>query len=122
MLTFPKVSTKDVGAYCAKALMAESPQPALRTVTLFGPEHVSSLDLKKTIEEITGKEGKLITIEREGLRDFFAKEVPEVYAQEFADMIISILPGGKISQDFEDGEDTIRCDVKLVDVLREFSS
>lgn len=122
MLTSSKVSVRDVGAYCAKALLAESPQPALRSVTLFGPRHVSALDLKKAIEEVTGKEGKLTIIERHELRDFFTKEVPEVYAQEFADMIVAILAGGNISHDFEDGEGKVRGELELVDVLRDLAS
>jgi uncharacterized protein YbjT (DUF2867 family) len=116
------VSVRDVGAYCAKGLLAESPQPALRAVTLFGPRHVSALDLKKAIEEVTGKEGELIVIERDQLRDFFLKEAPEVYAQEFTDMILAILEGGKISKFQDDDEEKVRGELELVDVLRELAS
>lgn len=113
---------KDVGAHCAKALLAESPQPRLSTVSLFGPEHVSSLDIKKAIEEVTGKEGKLTIIERHELRNSVGHELPDAAAKEYEEMILAILAGGNISQDFEDGEDKVRCELKLVDVLRDLAS
>jgi hypothetical protein len=115
------VSVRDVGAFCAQALLASDSQPGVRTTTLFTRRY-SSLDVKKAIEEVTGKEGKLVVVEKDQLEAAFAKEVPEFYAKEFAEMIISLLPGGIMTENMGDLEDSARGQLELVDVLREIAS
>lgn len=117
------MSVKDVGALCAKALLEKSSQPGSRVVNLFGPRHYSTLDLKEAIEEVTGKQGKLITIEKDGLQDLFAKEgIPQQYVQEYVDMILSMLAGGTMDGDLAYLEDTAVGGLELVDVLRDMAS
>ncbi|KAI5921700.1 hypothetical protein F4810DRAFT_330218 [Camillea tinctor] len=118
----PMVSVRDVGEYCADSLLDESTRPALRTVELFGPRLYSSLDVKRAIQEVNGKDGTLITIEKDKLVEFFARHVPKMYAQEFADMTTAMLPGGIMAGDFEPGENSVKGKLELGDVLRHMLS
>ncbi|KAI0600126.1 hypothetical protein F4775DRAFT_92096 [Biscogniauxia sp. FL1348] len=107
---------------CAEALLDKSERPAFRCVDIFGPQHYSSLDVKRSIEEVTGKDGTLITIEKDKLAEYFAHHIPEVYAQEFADMVTAMLPGGIMAGDFEPGENSVRGKLELGDILRHMIS
>ncbi|KAI0381453.1 hypothetical protein F5Y04DRAFT_271024 [Hypomontagnella monticulosa] len=115
---FPMVSVQDVGRYCANALLDVSTWPSFRCVNLFGPRLYSPIDVKNAVEAVTGKKCQLITIEREGLADYFAQHVPQSHVQEFVDMIVALLPGGIAAGDFGYGEDTIRGTAELVDAVR----
>ncbi|KAI1498825.1 hypothetical protein F5X99DRAFT_307595 [Biscogniauxia marginata] len=116
------LSVKDVGEYCANALLDESTWPALHSVDLAGPRHYSPLDVKNAIEQVTGKEGELVTIEKDQLAGYFALHVPKVYVQEFVDMVISWLPGGIMVGDFVNGEHTVTGKTELVDAFRDMIS
>ncbi|KAI1488077.1 hypothetical protein F5X96DRAFT_680750 [Biscogniauxia mediterranea] len=118
----PMVSVRDVGEYCAEALLDKSTRPAFHCIDVFGPRLYSSLDVKRSIEEVTGKDGTLVTIEKDKLVEYFAHHVPEVYAQEFADMVTAMLPGGIMAGDFEPGENSVRGKLELGDVLRHMLS
>lgn len=110
---------KDVGDYLAQALLDTTSRPGISSVTLFGPRHYSSLDVKEALEQVTGNKGELITIEKDKLATYFANHVPPAYAEEFAGMVLATLPGGTMAGDFEDGENTFRGKTELVDGLRE---
>ncbi|KAH6880002.1 hypothetical protein B0T10DRAFT_581962 [Thelonectria olida] len=116
----PMVSAKDVGEYFANALLEESAKPGLQHVDLYGPRHYSSLDVKKAIEDVTGKEGELVNIERDALSQWYEKHVPKVYAQEFADMILGALPGG-VMEHFDDQPQIVRGKTELGDAMREMA-
>ncbi|CAH0045099.1 unnamed protein product [Clonostachys solani] len=115
----PMLSVKDVGDYLAQALLDTTSRPGISSVSLFGPRHYSSLDVKEALEQVTGNKGELITIEKDRLATYFAAHVPPAYAQEFADMVIATLLGGTMAGDFEYGENTVRGKTELVDGLRE---
>ncbi|KAL1855369.1 hypothetical protein Daus18300_011087 [Diaporthe australafricana] len=116
------VSIKDIGECCAKTLLREPTGQGLLDVKLLGPRLYSSLDIKDAIESVTGKKGRLVTIPRGGLADYWAKLIPEAYVQEFVDFTTAQLSGGTIAQDHVYLEDTIRCKRDLVDDLREMVS
>lgn len=116
------MSIKDVAAYCAKALLDHSRRPSPQYVRIFGPRLHSSLDVKKALEEVTGKEGTLITIPPEGLAEFFAKELPAPYVQDFVELITAQLPGGISEGEYEYRDDTVRGEVELLDGLRGIAS
>lgn len=111
-----------MGEYCAEALLDASPRPTPQYVKLFGPRFYSSLDVKKAIEEVTGREGTMVTIPPEGLAEYFAKELPAEYVQEFVEFMKAQLSGGIIERDYGYGEDTILGKVELVDGLRDIAS
>ncbi|KAM5344642.1 hypothetical protein ACJ41O_013177 [Fusarium nematophilum] len=114
----PMVSAKDVGDYCANALLDTSTGPALRTASLFGPHLYNSLDFKEAIEAVLGKSIQLKLISKEGLAEFWAQQVPRAYVHEFVDLITALLPGGVSTGDFKYDENTARGKVELVDALR----
>lgn len=109
---------QDISQYCAAALVDESVNPGFREAALFGPRLYSSLDIKHAVEEVTGKQATMKVIKKENLVSWFEGQVPKFYAQEFADMVISILPGGTLEEDFVYGENTVRGKVDIVDALR----
>ncbi|VUC31427.1 unnamed protein product [Clonostachys rosea] len=115
----PMLSVKDVGDYLAKVLLDTTSRPGVSSVSLFGPRHYSSLDVKEALEQVTGNKGELVTIDKDKLATYYANHVPPAYAQEFADMVIATLPGGTMAGDFEYGENTVRGKIELVDGLRE---
>lgn len=107
-----------MGAYCANALL-QAPSPGLRSVDLFGPQLYSALDIKKAAEEITGKQAKLKLVKPEGLNDYFATHMPKNCADEMAEMIMALLPGGVLTQSFAYDESTVRGKISLIDSMRE---
>ncbi|KAJ4162302.1 hypothetical protein NW754_013736 [Fusarium falciforme] len=115
----PMVSLKDISEICANSLLAETAKPNPHYFKLFGPRSYSALDLKKAVEEVTGKTVELKLIERDQLSEFFAKQLPEPYVQELVDMTTAGLPGGVINKDFVYDDDTVKGRVELVDTLRE---
>lgn len=116
-----QLSVMDVGNYCAEALLKPA-KPGQSSVKLFGPRLYSPLDVKQSVEAIAGKEARLATVDKEHLASWFAKHVPQTYAQEFADMVTAILPGGIMSRDFEYDETTVKCKTELADSLRRLVS
>lgn len=112
------MSTKDVGEYLAKALLADSVDPNARDVRLFGPRHYSALDVKEAIETVTGKKGELSVVPPDGLAEYWAKSLPASHVPDFVVFIRSMLPGGVIAQDYEDGTDSVRLKTDLLDELR----
>lgn len=113
------MSLKDISEVCANSLLSETSKPSPHCFKLFGPRSYSPLDLKKAVEEVTGKEVELKLIEKDQLAEFFAKQLPEPYVQEFVDMTTAGLPGGVIDKDFVYDDDTVKGRVELVDTLRE---
>ncbi|KAF4981582.1 hypothetical protein FZEAL_2648 [Fusarium zealandicum] len=117
--TIPMVSLKDIGKHCASSLLSKSTKPSPHYTKLFGPRFYGALDLKKAVEEVTGKEVELKLVENDQLANFFAELLPEAYVQEFVDMTTGGLPGGIIAKNFVYDDDTIKGQVELVDTLRE---
>lgn len=105
-----------------KALLDPATRPSLEYVRIFGPRLYSSLDVKKALEEVTGKEGTLITIPPEGLAQYFAKELPSTYVEEFVEHMTAQLPGGVSAGDYEYKDDTVKGEIELVDGLRGIAS
>lgn len=118
-LTFSQLSTKDIGQYCAETLLADAIDPSKRDVRLFGPQHYSPLDVKEALEVVTGRKGEMILVPEAGLAEYWGKQIPEVYLPEFVKFIKAQLPGGVMAQDYEDGEDSVRCHTSLEEELRE---
>lgn len=112
------MSIKDVAAYCVKALLDKAPRPYPHYVRIFGPRLYSSLDVKSALEEVTGKEGRLVTIPPEGLGEYLAKELPEMYVPDFVEFMMAQLPGGIAEREYDYREDTVRGEVELVDGLK----
>ncbi|KAF9873073.1 cytochrome P450 [Colletotrichum karsti] len=104
----PMLSTKDIGEYCAKTLLADRIDPSKRDVRLFGPRHYSPLDVKEALEQVTGKKGELVVIPKDGLAGYWSEQIPEAYVPEFVQFITAVLPGGVIAQDYGDGEGVVR--------------
>lgn len=117
-----QVSVKDVGKYCAKTLLDETVKPSPHYVKIFGPRLYSSLDIKDAIETVTGKKGELIIIPKEGLAEYWAKLVPAKHVQEFVDYSTCQLADGIAAPDYVYGDDTVRCEIELVDDLRGMAS
>jgi hypothetical protein len=112
------VSVRDVGEICAQALLDESPKASPFYVDVVGPRDYSSLDIKHAIEEVTGKEGSLVTIPKGELSQFFSKVVPEKYVSGYVEMINAILPGGIIHEQPGFGDNVVRGNLELADALR----
>lgn len=117
---FPQVSARDVGEFCAQALVTETNKTSPHYVDLVGPSDYSSLDVKHAIEEAIGREGSLITIPRENLAEFFAKEMPERYVPQYVEMVNSMLAGGAIAEK-PYGAELVRGKTKLVDAMKAFA-
>ena len=116
---------QDVGRYCANALLedASATAPGLREVKLLGPRLYSSLDIKQAVEEITGKKADMKVVEKEDLPRWFENFVPKSYAQESAELVISMLPGGILAEeDVMYTDDTVRGKLEMVDALRRVAS
>lgn len=113
-----QVSVLDIANYSAKALLNDSIEPGSRSVKIFGPRLYSALEVKNVIEEITGKEGSLVPIERNDLSKWFATQVGKIYADEYVAMVTSMLPGGLITDEYSYDEDTIRGTTEMIDALR----
>lgn len=96
--------------------------PSPHCFKLFGPRHYSALDVKEAAEQVTGRKVELKPVERDQLAGFFGQQIPQTHVQEFVDMVIAVLPGGIIEDDFEDDESTVRGDIELVDTLRDLSA
>jgi hypothetical protein len=109
---------QDVGRYCANALLETSGNPGLREAKLLGSRLYSSLDVRHAVEEITGKKAEMRVVEKEDLPQWFEGHVPKPYAQELAELVTSLLPGGILEEDVVYSEDTIRGKVEMVDALR----
>ncbi|KAF6820081.1 NmrA family protein [Colletotrichum plurivorum] len=120
-LKIPMVSTKDVGEYLAKTLLADSIAPDARDVRLFGPRHYSALDVKEAIETVTGKKGEVSVVPEKELAEYWGKSIPAAHVPDFVVFIKSLLPGGVIAQDYADGTDSVRMGTELVDELREIA-
>jgi hypothetical protein len=119
----PQVSVREVGENCARSLLEGcGGKSSPYCYKLFGPEPYSSTDIKRAVEEVTGREVELHLIEREQLANFFGQQVPGPYVGEFTEMIIAALPGGIIIKDFAYDEDTITGKVAFVDIMREVLS
>ncbi|KAF6832716.1 NmrA family protein [Colletotrichum musicola] len=118
----PMVSTKDVGQYLAKALLADSIAPDARDVRLFGPRHYSALDVKEAIEAVTGKKGELRVVPEGKFAEYWGKSIPAAHVPDFVVFIKSMLPGGVIAQDYGEGPDAVRMKTELVDELREIAT
>ena len=123
------MSVKDIGTYCAKALLApvESSKAQPTVVRIFGPRFYTPIDVKNAIEEATGgKKGTLEVVHPEALHEFWVSEgIPPEYAPEFVELSTSQLAGGIIAEngEYEYREhDTVRGETELVDVLREIVS
>lgn len=112
------MSVQEVAVWSSKTLLDTTSSPGIHEVKLFGPQLYSSLDIHSAVEEITGKKGELVAIEKENLTGWFATHVPECYAQEYADLIIAMLPGGRLEEEYEYTEETIRGEITLVEALR----
>ncbi|KAK7918435.1 hypothetical protein PG985_010309 [Apiospora marii] len=120
----PMVSVEDIGKCCAEYLLdiSEASKQSLRTVDLHGPRDYNAVDVHKAIEKATGKKWDLVNIPREGLAEYFGKEVPEVYVPDFVEMITAMLPGGVLAAEFEGGENIVRGTIELEDALQRMVS
>ncbi|KAK4184419.1 hypothetical protein QBC35DRAFT_57903 [Podospora australis] len=117
----PMLSVKDIGAYCAKELLSlEALEKSPKAVDLFGPRLYSALDVKQALETITGKKAELRIIGKEGLREYWAERLPEVYVDDFVEFLSAQHPGGILTREhgYKEGV-TVRCETELVDELRE---
>jgi hypothetical protein len=111
------VSVQDVGRYSANALL-ETSGNRLREAKLLGPRLYSSLDVRHAVEEITGKKAEMRVVAKEDLPRWFEGHVPKPYAQELAELVTSLLPGGILEEDVGYSDDTVRGEVEMVDALR----
>lgn len=70
------------------------------------------------MEEITGKKVGIVSIEREGLADFYAQKYPADQVSWMFDMNTAALPGGIMAGDFAGSENTVWAEEELVATLR----
>ena len=116
-----QIAIKDIGEACAKELLAagtalpSSPYP----FELLGPVY-STEDVRKVFAQVSGKEVEIREIPKEGLLEFYGAVFPPSVAKYYADMNVSLLEGGILSEHPEPTAD-VRQDGKteLVEVIRE---
>ncbi|KAG8673527.1 hypothetical protein FPOAC2_06972 [Fusarium poae] len=114
----PLVGLKDVASNCANSLLASTAEPSPHYFNIFGPRAYGSVDLKETVEEITGKKVELKLVEEDQLLDYWKQIVPVAHAEEFKEMTTAGFAGGVIAKDFVYDEKTVRGEQELVDALR----
>ncbi|CAF3536586.1 hypothetical protein SNK03_007214 [Fusarium graminearum] len=114
----PLVGLKDVASNCANHLLASTAKPSPHYLNVFGPRAYGSVDLKETVEEVTGKKFELKLVEEDQLLDYWKQIVPEAHVEEFKEMTTAGLSGGVIAKDFVYDETTVRGEQELVDALR----
>lgn len=91
-------------------------------VDLHGPRNYSSLDVQSALQEVTGKNARLVSIEPDQLAAFYGQKVKEQYAKELAEMTIASLPGGVLAAEMEKTEGVVRGKIELVDSLRKIAN
>lgn len=115
---FPQVSVRDVGDFCAKALLGDAPVSSPYIVDIVGPRDYSSLDIKEAVERLSGKKVSLTTVAKEGLAAYWTKEgVPKEHVPEFVDFVAAMHPGGVLAGHSSLGKHIVRGKLELVDVL-----
>ncbi|KAF6806383.1 NmrA family protein [Colletotrichum sojae] len=117
----PMVSIVDVGRVCARKLLdlaTPLPKPTF-IFELYGPRHYSTSDVQAAVETVLGgKKVGAVGIEREGLRAFWAEQMPAGLVEEMVEYNLSALPGGVSAGGFAGDEHTVWGEVELVDTLR----
>ena len=112
------MSVRDVGDYCAKALLGDAPVSSPYIVDMMGPRDYSSLDIKEAVEKLSGEQVSLTTVAREGLAEYWTEEgVPKEHVPEFVEFVAAMHPGGVLAGHSSLGTHIVRGKLELVDVL-----
>lgn len=118
-----KVAVKDIGDACAAQAVDTKPlTQSPYAFRLFGPEDYSTNDVQQALGEVLGKEVRVETVPAEGFLGFFSHIFPPNVAQLFTDMTKSFLPGGVLDATRENGDETKRGKIDLVEGFREMLS
>jgi hypothetical protein len=118
-----KIAVKDIGDTCAaQAVDATRLPQSPYAFRLFGPEDYSTNNVQQALSEVLGKEVRIETVPSEGFLAFFSHIFPPNVAQLFTDMTKSFLPGGVLDATRENGEETKRGKIGLVEGFREMLS
>ncbi|KAK0669298.1 hypothetical protein QBC41DRAFT_275155 [Cercophora samala] len=91
---FPHIAVRDIGKTCAQELLSTEPPKSNPYIFELQGRSYSSNDVKKTFEELLGREVEMRVVPKEGLLDYYRQAFSEHVAREYTEMNLSFLEGG----------------------------
>ena len=116
-----QIAAQDIGQTCAEQLLGTgNALPSKPYVfELVGPRQYSSLDVQKAFEEVVGRKLELRLVEKEGLQEYYSSVLPPGLAQRYAEMTLSILPGGVLHENAKPTGEVREGKTEMVEVFRQ---
>ena len=93
----PMVAVRDIGERLAsEAVKDTTPTKRPLVMELHGSQRYSPLNVQQALAEVVGKKVEVKPVAKEELRGFFGAVFPEVQLDDWVEMAMSVLPGGKL--------------------------